>query len=326
MPLTIVMYHYVRRLQESRFPEIKGLERDLFVEQVGYLKRYYEPVTAQQVIEAVRGESRLPKKAVLLTFDDGYLDHFTNVFPVLQKEKLLGCFFPPARCVQERVMLDVNKIHFILASTPDKSAIVSQINLAVESSRKEFGLDPINKYIARYEVTDRLNSAEISYIKRMLQVGLPEVLRKRIVNDLFRQFVSEDEKAFANELYMDEDQLRCMVASGMTIGSHGYDHCWLNSIDIRAQEMEITLSLSFLARIGVLMKDWIICYPYGGWNNSLLRLLRRQGCALGFTAEIGLASIEDSDPLLLPRLDTNDLPKSAAAVPSEWTVRAINQP
>ncbi len=29
-PITVVMYHYVRRIEESRYPEIKGLELDLF--------------------------------------------------------------------------------------------------------------------------------------------------------------------------------------------------------------------------------------------------------------------------------------------------------
>lgn len=324
MPLTIVMYHYVRRIKESRYSDIRGLERDQFIEQIGYLKRYYEPVTAGQVIEAVHGEGRLPENAVLLTFDDGYLDHFTNVFPILQKENLHGCFFPPAKCILERIVLDVNKIHFILASAPDKAAIVSHIHAVIDASRGEFDLDTNDNYMARYRVADRFDSAEVRYIKRMLQVVLPELLRSRVVDMLFKTFVSEDERAFANELYMDEDQLRCMVASGMTVGSHGYDHFWLNSMESNAQEREIDLSRKFLRRIGVSAMDWIMCYPYGGWNDSLLKLLRREGCALGLTTEVSLAAIEERDPLLLPRLDTNDLPKSANAAPSEWTVRAQN--
>ena len=39
--LTIVMYHYVRDLKNSRFPGIKGLELDLFKEQIEYLHKHY---------------------------------------------------------------------------------------------------------------------------------------------------------------------------------------------------------------------------------------------------------------------------------------------
>ncbi len=37
---------------------------------------------------------------------------------------LTGCFFPPAKAVTEHEVLDVNKIHFILAAVPDKRRIL----------------------------------------------------------------------------------------------------------------------------------------------------------------------------------------------------------
>jgi peptidoglycan/xylan/chitin deacetylase (PgdA/CDA1 family) len=323
MSLTVVMYHYVRRIAESRYPEIKGLERHLFVEQIAYLKQHYHCVTAQEVVHAWRGDHVLPKNAMLLTFDDGYLDHYLNVLPILQKEKLHGCFYPPVKCVWDRVILDVNKIHFVLASVEDKSRIVASIEKSVDAARAEFGLEPTAFYRGKYAVASRYDTAEVIYIKRMLQVALPEALRNRIVDELFRHYVSIDEKAFASEVYMDQDQLRCLVEAGMTVGSHGYSHCWMNSIDRATQEQEIDHSLSLLEQIGVPRKDWTMCYPYGAWNESLLDVLRERGCGLGVTTEVDLASVEKHDPLLLPRLDTNDLPKAANAEMSPWTARVL---
>ena len=120
--VTIVMYHYVRDLAHSRYPEIKGLPIDKFKEQIAYLKRHYTPISAYDLMDAVESKSELPPKAVLLTFDDAYRDHFSEVFPVLDKENIAGCFFPPAKCLLESRVLDVNKIHFILACVPDKQA------------------------------------------------------------------------------------------------------------------------------------------------------------------------------------------------------------
>jgi len=50
--LTVVMYHYVRDLKHSRYPDIKGLDVSLFKDQIAYIKRHYTPVTMQEVIDA----------------------------------------------------------------------------------------------------------------------------------------------------------------------------------------------------------------------------------------------------------------------------------
>lgn len=324
MFLTVVMYHYVRRIAESRYPEIKGLERDLFAEQLKYIRRFYEPVTVSQVIAAINGNYVLPSNAILLTFDDGYLDHFINVFPLLMREKISGVFFPPVRCVMERKILDVNKIHYILASAPDKSKIVKIIDNSIKDRRGEFGLDSLKFYRDKYAIANRFDSADVIYIKRMLQVGLPDELRSYIATELFSQFVSADERSFANDLYMDEDQVRCLHDAGMIVGSHGYNHEWLDSLSPAEQIKEIDLSLSFLKNVGVSDVDWVMCYPYGAWNHSLLDILRSRGCGLGFTTDVSIANLSKNDKLLLPRLDTNDLPKSATADPSSWTSSVIS--
>jgi peptidoglycan/xylan/chitin deacetylase (PgdA/CDA1 family) len=319
--LTVVMYHYVRRLAGSRFPEIKGLERELFVEQLAYIRRFYTPVTGREVIDAARGGAALPSNAILLTFDDGYLDHFVNVLPILLRERMSGIFFPPARCVFERRMLDVNKIHYILASVPDKGTLVDAIDHAMRDADPDLKLEPPAHYRAKYAVANRFDTAEVIYIKRMLQVALPLELRSRIIDELFARHVSSDERAFADEVYMDEDQLRCLLQCGMTVGSHGYDHDWLDQLSRDQQAREIDLSLAHLRKIGVDSAGWAMCYPYGAWSESLLEILRDRDCAIGFTTEVGLARVPGQNPLLLPRLDTNDLPKSRSAAPVSWTPR-----
>ncbi|HEY3593207.1 MAG TPA: hypothetical protein VGL13_05015, partial [Polyangiaceae bacterium] len=66
--LTIVMYHYVRPLQRTRFPGIKGLDVALFDEQLEYLVRNYSVVSKEAVLDALDGRAELPPHPVLLTF------------------------------------------------------------------------------------------------------------------------------------------------------------------------------------------------------------------------------------------------------------------
>ena len=47
--ITIVMYHYVRPIQGSRYPGIKGLEYKLFEEQIDFLRKNYQIIRVEDV-------------------------------------------------------------------------------------------------------------------------------------------------------------------------------------------------------------------------------------------------------------------------------------
>src|SRR3954463_5166005 len=57
-----------------------------FTEEISWLRgEGWQPVSLQQVLDARAGQRPLPQKAVLLTFDDGYADLYTTVFPILKR-------------------------------------------------------------------------------------------------------------------------------------------------------------------------------------------------------------------------------------------------
>ena len=114
--LYISMYHYTRDIVHSRYPQIKGLDTNLFRQQIEYMKNNFNIVTMEQVIDAVEGKSELSEKALLLTFDDGYIDNYTFAFPILEEFGIQGSFFIPGKTFTTHQLLDVNKIHYILAS------------------------------------------------------------------------------------------------------------------------------------------------------------------------------------------------------------------
>jgi peptidoglycan/xylan/chitin deacetylase (PgdA/CDA1 family) len=318
------MYHYVRDLKRSRYPEIKGLDIALFKEQIAYIKKHYNVISAYDLMDIIMSNTDLPPKSLLLTFDDAYVDHFTYVFPVLDKQRLPGLFFPPAKSILEHQVLDVNKIHFILACVPDKSVLVNYICQYLDENRSSYDLESKESYWKKCGVPSRYDTAEVMFVKYMLQVELPENLRNIITDELFKKFVSSDEKSFSRELYMSIDQISCLQRNGMYIGSHGFEHYWLNSLSEDDQRKEIDLSLEFLKKVGSDLSRWIMCYPYGAHNESLLTILKERGCSVGFTTKVGIADLEKDNPLTLPRLDTNDLPKNSNESPNEWTIKAIS--
>jgi peptidoglycan/xylan/chitin deacetylase (PgdA/CDA1 family) len=307
-PVTIVMYHYVRDLERSRFPAIKGLSVRRFCRQLDYIQARYTPITIEKLLGSLGSGEDLPPNPVLLTFDDGYLDHFVNVFPVLAARGIQGCFFPPAQAVLEHVVLDVNKIHFVLAAVPDTGTLLDEVFIWLAEFPSEHALKSRETYLRGVTEEHRYDTREVTVLKRLLQRDLPGQVRAEIVRRLFAKHVTVDEAAFACELYMSMDQIACLRHHGMHVGSHGYTHAWLNHISAEAQTVEIDRSLDFLQRLAVGRNEWTMCYPYGAFNDSLLQILRARQCRLGFTVEARVADLNVDDRLTLPRVDTNDLP------------------
>ncbi len=321
--LTVVMYHYVRDLVHSRYPRIHGLQIELFREQVQFLKKHYHFVTVEQVIESYMGGCKLPGHPVLLTFDDAYKDHFDYVFPYLEHEHIQGAFYAPVKAVTENTVLDVNKIHFILAATPDGQLpkLIDELKRQLDKYRKDWNLRSFDYYFDKLAVANRFDPKEVIFIKRLLQVELDERLRKIITDDVFQKTVGMDEGMFSRELYMSMDQIKCMVDNGMHIGSHGYDHYWLDSLSKEKQELEIRKSIEFIKEVGGDADNWTICYPYGAYDEATIELLRQNGCKLGMTTDVALADLSDKEGdaiFKIPRLDTNDLPKDADAPVNDW--------
>jgi peptidoglycan/xylan/chitin deacetylase (PgdA/CDA1 family) len=307
--LTIVMYHYVRDLRHSRYPAIKGLSIDDFEGQLDYITRHYSVCSTREVIDAAQGRGALPDNACLLTFDDGLLDHFTVVFPRLVRRGLTASFYPPAVAAAQRTVLDTHKIHFILAAAVDHAGLAQRVFGLVDAYRNDADVPPAAALWEQWARPSRFDGPDVVFIKRVLQRGLPERVRAAITATLFDEYVGVGEAAFARELYMDVEQLRCLIASGMEVGGHGATHVWLDDLSPAGQREEIQRTAAFLGDVhGRDVVDWVMCYPFGAYTADTLVLLTGAGCALGLTTQVGTVC-DLASPLTLPRLDTNDVPR-----------------
>lgn len=305
--LTIIMYHYVRDLEHSRYPQVNGLPVQDFRHQVRYVQDRYTVVSGERLVAAVTEDADLPPNAALLTFDDGYLDHFTNVFPILDEAGIPGCFFPPARCILDDEVLEVNKIHHVLASVSDIDEIEARVFRMMQEWGDASELRSRDEYRAAVAGDHRFDKTQVVLVKRLLQRELPATLRRRILDRLFDMYVDVPEEVLARELYMDMHQVRCLQRHGMYVGGHGDQHEWMNRLESDEQRAEIDRTVRFLRRAGTHPDQWIMCYPYGAHDASLRRYLRKHGCAVGLGTEPEVADLEQNDPLALPRLDTNDV-------------------
>lgn len=302
------MYHYVRNISNSRYPGIKGLELSQFREQIRFLQQHHTFISPDELLSALNLETQLPENSVLLTFDDGYIDHYTNVFPILKEMKIPAFFSMPGKILAEKKVLDVNKIHFILARMSIEK-LLPLVYQQLNHFREKGYMIPLNKELyQKLGIGNRFDGADVVFIKRLLQVELEEGLRNLIVDDLFRQVIPMPEDEFVQELYMNLDQVKEMSKTdGISFGIHGYDHYWMNRLTPVGLANDIKLALKVFEGI-VNPNRWICCYPYGSYSADVIDYISKNGAVAGLGTDVNIATVNEKSRYILPRLDTNDFP------------------
>jgi peptidoglycan/xylan/chitin deacetylase (PgdA/CDA1 family) len=92
----ILMYHYISAAPSAQDHIRYGLSvpPEMFEAQLELLRdNGFTTVTLRDLYESLAVGTPLPEKPVVLTFDDGYVDNYTNAFPLLNKYGMIGTFF-----------------------------------------------------------------------------------------------------------------------------------------------------------------------------------------------------------------------------------------
>lgn len=307
--MQIVMYHYVRDRSDVMFPNLPVRTLNEFNNQVLYLKKRFNIISIHEAIDAiVNGEPKDMNNSVILSFDDGYLDHYINVLPVLVENDLSGIFFPVVCSSRDFSLLSVNRIQFLLAAVKDHGVLREKMDMAILESQSEVGLKSPEEYWEIWSKGGRWDSAETFYIKRMLQRGLPRPFAYELAKDFFKRFVTDDERGFAEQLYMSETQIEEMVGHGMVIGNHTNSHPWLTELSHSEVREEIRSGVEWLSKLGQSVQNWVMCYPFGGHSDQICDIAQQEGAVLGLTVDHGDIGSTSVSSMRLPRIDTNCLP------------------
>lgn len=82
------------------YHSVTELEVPYFEAQVKMLKESYTVVSLEELVKGVQ-EGTLEDRCVAVTFDDGFLDNYTNAFPVLQRYGIPATFFVSTQFIDE---------------------------------------------------------------------------------------------------------------------------------------------------------------------------------------------------------------------------------
>lgn len=94
----VLLYHHILPQEDidkygwENNDSVISLEK--FQEQMKYLKENnYYTATLKEVEQFVKGERKLPRKTVVITFDDGYLSNLVHAYPIMKEYGYKGTIF-----------------------------------------------------------------------------------------------------------------------------------------------------------------------------------------------------------------------------------------
>lgn len=245
----ILAYHRVLESAEPagfRFDlDLVSASSEAFRQQLAIIRRRFVPMRFDELADCLDRGRRVPSRAVLITFDDGYDDNYRIAFPLLREAGLSAMFFVSSGHIESGRPYAYDWLVHMLCTTRQPRL-----------TAPELGLDHAlpDDLAARRALASHL----LDRIKTLDADG-----QQALVDRLQREWAMPDAAGHPDCRPMVWAQVREMHAGGMEIGSHGVDHRMLAKMSRDAMREEVAGSKRAIeAAIGAPVTA--MSYPVGG--------------------------------------------------------------
>ena len=245
--LIILAYHRVKDIenpeQYSFDDELISASTDQFEHQMYYIRKYYNPISESQLLDAIERNIKLPKRSVLVTFDDGFDDNYLYAFPILKKYSIPAVIFLATDFIGSNEPIWFDWLAALVFSS--KAKIIKVNKLDVEYVRG-------NKLQNRKILTDlivRIRKEENSS-------------RLEIIEQLKNDYSNQLSVDYSESRGLTWDQITEMNDSGITFGSHTVTHPILSRLNNEELVIELTKSKKIIEeKLDIIVNS--IAYPTG---------------------------------------------------------------
>ncbi len=267
--------------------------------QLRLLKKKYNLVTPDEVLEHLESGRKWPPRAVLLTCDDGLLNCLSGMLPVLQEENVKCLFFLTAASTGDtRGMLWYEELFLIFSKGAPGRFRVSCQELAVEET--------LGTSVQRRNVWWKC-VRQLSAIESKTREDLIREIRDRLLPEGKTVVDFNDAVLRSRHGLMTRAEASELASAGMTIGAHTISHPVLSCQDAELAYREIAQSRSML-EAALAVKVWAFAYPFGdpySINPQIVGMPERAGYRAAFI-NVGGGLGCDLPRYSLPRIHVSD--------------------
>jgi peptidoglycan/xylan/chitin deacetylase (PgdA/CDA1 family) len=285
----ILGYHRVAHARLNPYSMCVSPEH--FAEQLAVLRAYSCPMSLLELVELIR-ERRLPRRAVVLTFDDGYAD-FIQAQVLLERHHMPATVFvSPAYIGREFWWDELSRILLSPATLPER------LSLEIGDRLYQWAIDsPIHITWNRMPPTPRQRLLLELYGALL---PLPLEQRRRAMSQL-RAWAGADTSADPQCRALTEDELNQVATTRLVdVGLHSMTHPFLARLSVTAQQAEILQGKAYLEKLSG-HDVTTFSYPNGSFSEETTALVQDAGFFCACASQSGLAWHEDH-LFRLPRL------------------------
>jgi len=303
----VLMYHRVTSLHTD--PWQLAVEPERFEQQLQVIKQMGSVISSDTLVNNLQSK-RVKNFSLVVTFDDGYYDNFSNALPLLEKYAVPATFFITTNQLGKASEFWWDALENIIIHSPVLPQLFSvfmhgiQINydLQEEAVLQPQKKEEMRKWLA---LAGFQNRRTILY--EMLWKGLKPLKHEQ------QQQVLLYLKAWAGNNIADRIENRAMTENELslmanhpliTIGGHTTTHPDLSCHGTEFQQQEIITNKKRLEQITGKTVN-LFAYPYGGYNNDTPQIVANSGYKAAFTTSNQLVRGR-SHPYLLSRLQVNN--------------------
>lgn len=265
--LIVLNYHRVANPAECPYDRgVIEVTPEQFNEQMAYLKAHFHLADPEEVFALLDKPSQRNHCSVLVTFDDGYLDNYEVVFPILKSHGITGMFFLPTSFIGTERLPWWDRIAYLIRHTSSRQ-IVLQYPRTAQFDLAKTGMESvIDQVLALYKSPETLDTMRfLTDLEAACEMHVPQKLDKR--------------------LFMNWAEAKEMHRGGMYFGSHTHNHELLAKQSPDQQYEELRRSREILERELSAPID-ILTYPVGSttsFSKVTLKALEDTGYQAAFS-------------------------------------------
>lgn len=305
----ILLYHRVAALQ--RDPQWLAVAPEVFDRQLRLLAQEADVVPLEEFHRLLRAR-RLPRRAVAITFDDGYADNLEEAAPILARHDLPATVFVSAGGVRFRREAYWDELDRLLLGA---HSLPPRFSLVLAGARRSFEVesgpgdeDPGWNATRPPETRRQRVFLELCAALQALRDGA----RQEALAQLRAELSLPAEVRHSHRM-LDAGQLRELArCPGISVGAHAVTHPVLSRLTPQEQAEEIAGSRRELEEvIGRPVRHF--AYPFGGrahFDHVSRALVREAGFELACANIPGVVRA-GSDPFALPRVLVRAWPPEA---------------
>jgi len=121
----ILLYHHFQPITSHMSKSMRrwSISPDKFKSQLDWVSSHgFHTITMEELVGHLKHHLPLPLKPIVLSFDDGWKEHYTIVYPLLKKYHYVGTFFIITDSVGHSAYMNWGQIHQLAADGMDIEA------------------------------------------------------------------------------------------------------------------------------------------------------------------------------------------------------------